>query len=277
MHVHQLGVMQGRLLPKYQGRYQAHPVGYWQREFALAAEFNLKFIEFILDYNDVEANPLSTAAGLDNLSEVIAKSGVGVRSICADYFMEAPLHRAATRDKSALILRGLIEAAPQIGVRDIIIPCVDQASLKTSSDQVELIASLRDFLPLADLNDVNLALETDLGPRDFANLIERFASRRVTVNYDTGNSAASGFRPQEEINAYGHAISEVHIKDRKRGGGSTVLGTGDTNFKEFFRSLDPAAYRGIFIMQAFRDDDGVSIFKSQLEWIKGWLSEWTAK
>ena len=33
-----LGVMQGRLLPKYQERYQAHPVGYWQDEFAVAAE-----------------------------------------------------------------------------------------------------------------------------------------------------------------------------------------------------------------------------------------------
>ena len=32
-----LGVMQGRLVPKYKGRYQAHPVNYWQSEFQLAA------------------------------------------------------------------------------------------------------------------------------------------------------------------------------------------------------------------------------------------------
>ena len=31
-----LGIMQGRLLPKYNGRYQAHPVGYWQKEFEYA-------------------------------------------------------------------------------------------------------------------------------------------------------------------------------------------------------------------------------------------------
>ena len=33
--------MQGRLLPKYKGRYQAHPVGYWQNEFDIAASLNL--------------------------------------------------------------------------------------------------------------------------------------------------------------------------------------------------------------------------------------------
>ena len=43
----------GRLLPKYQGRYQAHPVGYWQDEFPEAANAGLDCIEFILDYNQV--------------------------------------------------------------------------------------------------------------------------------------------------------------------------------------------------------------------------------
>ena len=58
-----LGVMQGRLLPKYQGRYQAHPVGYWQDEFSVAAEVGLDCIEFILDYNQVEENPLFSHSG----------------------------------------------------------------------------------------------------------------------------------------------------------------------------------------------------------------------
>lgn len=39
-----IGVMQGRLLPKYQGRYQAHPVGYWQDEFEIANEIGLDCI-----------------------------------------------------------------------------------------------------------------------------------------------------------------------------------------------------------------------------------------
>ncbi len=37
-----IGVMQGRLLPKYQGRYQAHPVGCWQDEFIVAREVGIE-------------------------------------------------------------------------------------------------------------------------------------------------------------------------------------------------------------------------------------------
>ena len=30
-----IGIMQGRLLPKYKNKYQAHPVGYSKNEFQL--------------------------------------------------------------------------------------------------------------------------------------------------------------------------------------------------------------------------------------------------
>ena len=55
-----IGVMQGRLLPKYKRRYQAHPLGYWQDEFPKAAELGLDCIEFILDYKDADQNQLMT-------------------------------------------------------------------------------------------------------------------------------------------------------------------------------------------------------------------------
>ena len=66
-----IGVMQGRLLPKYKGRYQAHPVGYWQDEFPKAAELGLDCIEFILDYNDAEQNPLDDSGGVQRNSSCL--------------------------------------------------------------------------------------------------------------------------------------------------------------------------------------------------------------
>ena len=62
-----LGVMQGRLLPKYKGRFQAHPLGYWPDEFPIAAEFGLQCIEFIFDFNDYQLNPLWTVDGLKEI------------------------------------------------------------------------------------------------------------------------------------------------------------------------------------------------------------------
>ena len=55
--------MQGRLLPKYKGNYQAHPIGYWQSEFKIAQDIGLDCIEFILDFNKADENPLLKISG----------------------------------------------------------------------------------------------------------------------------------------------------------------------------------------------------------------------
>ena len=83
------------------GRYQAHPIGYWKDEFIIAKEIGLDSIEFILDYNDYMKNPLMSRNGIKEILKIIEQSGVKVRSICADFFMEAPLHSddAKVRDK----------------------------------------------------------------------------------------------------------------------------------------------------------------------------------
>ncbi len=71
-----LGVMEGRLLPKYQGRFQAHPVGYWQGEFSIAADLDLDCIELILAFNDYEINPLLRPDGPEELLRLSEQTGV---------------------------------------------------------------------------------------------------------------------------------------------------------------------------------------------------------
>ena len=103
-------------------------------------------------------------------------------------------------------------------------------------------------------------------------LLSRFQSERVTINYDIGNSASLGYNPVEELNAYGSMISDIHIKDRLLGGGPVVLGEGDADFISFFNKLKEFNYKGPFIMQAYRDENGVEIFKKQLNWIGPFLN-----
>ena len=110
--------------------------------------------------------------------------------------------------------------------------------------------------------------QTDLPPQPFADLLARINSPRVTVNYDIGNSAALGFDPAEEMACYGKQVSDIHIKDRKLGGGSVPLGTGDARFERFFQALEPLNYKGPFIMQAYRDDEGLQMFRTQLDWLR---------
>ena len=266
----ELGIMQGRLLPKYLGRYQAHPLGYWQDEFQIAADLNISSIEFILDFNDADQNPLLTSSGVEEILKISQQTGVNVLSVCADYFMEAPIHH---EDKfisanSKKVLSNLLDNGNLLGVKDIVIPCVDQSSLGNATAVDRLIINLDPLIEKAENLGINLSLETDLNPYDFAALLDKLPSEFVTVNYDTGNSASLGYNPIEEFECYGSRISDIHIKDRKLGGGSVVLGTGDADFNAFFKALGTIHYQGPIIMQAYRDDEGRSIFKQQLDWFK---------
>tara|TARA_B100001057_G_scaffold499219_2_gene609051 strand:- start:4398 stop:5228 length:831 start_codon:yes stop_codon:yes gene_type:complete len=262
------GIMQGRLLPKYQGKYQAHPIGNWQQEFQLANQLGLGCIEFIFDYYESDKNPLLNFDGLKEIRKIEQDSGVKVLSICADYFMEAPLHsdNFDVVEKSLAVLEDLIKKASLIKVKDIVIPCVDQSSLINKKKIDNLIHNIRSIIKTAETSGINICLETDLEPKVFANMLDSIGSKNVTVNYDIGNSAALGYDPIEEFKAYGHRITDLHIKDRLLGGRSVPLGTGNADFSKIFDLLTKYEYRGIMIFQAYRDDEGVKIFKDQLTW-----------
>lgn len=271
----ELGVMQGRLLPKYRGRYQAHPVGYWEEEFDRAKELGLSLVEFILDYDEVEKNPLVSDTGIEQLKSVTARTGVGVKSICADYFMEAPLHGTDGRvAASRAMMSTLLKNAAKLGVEHVVVPCVDQSSLADAAAVDRFVGAMAEFLPLARDGKVNLSLETDLAPAPFRALLERLDSPFVTVNYDIGNSASLGFEPAEELAAYGSRISDIHVKDRVRGGGSVRLGTGNADFDGFFGALGKIGFRGPLILQAYRDDEGLTIFREQLAWLRQRFGGW---
>jgi len=264
-----IGVMEGRLLPKYQGRYQAHPVGYWQDEFGVARELGLDCIEFILDYNDAEQNPLLKEGGIDELQAVIDETGVDVFTVCADYFMEAPLHSEdnVVADQSQKVMLQLLQNCEKLGISDVVVPCVDQSTLDGKEAENRFVERIKPIVVSAEKYGINLSLETDLAPQSFVSLLDRCDSKRVTVNYDIGNSAALGYDPVEELAAYGHRITDIHIKDRVRNGGPVVLGEGDADFDRFFGALKRYDYKGPFIMQAYRDDQGLVVFKEQLDWV----------
>ena len=269
-----LGVMQGRLVEKYLGRYQAHPKNYRKDEFLIAKKLGLDCIEFILDYNDYNQNPLLTKNGIEQIQNISDETGIEIKTICADYFMDAPIHSEDLKvvDQSKKVLLTLINNASKLGVTDIVIPCVDNSSIDESSSSI-FVNHLSQVLEVAENKKINLSLETDLPPESFLSLLDLFDSKRVTVNYDIGNSASLGFNPIEELNCYGNRITDIHIKDRELNGGPVILGQGNADFNVFFNKLKEFNYSGPFIMQAYRDDEGLQIFKEQLEWIKPFLEK----
>ena len=265
-----IGVMQGRLLPKIDGRYQAHPVDKWQDEFLIASDLGLSFIEFILDFDHFESNPLMSSDRCAQIFDLSQKTGVLVKTVCADYFMEAPLHsrNKNTASTSRKVLEILIFNASKIGVTDIVLPLVDQSSVSEPELRKRFVETFNPIVKMLNDANINICLETDLPPVEFAELIANLDSNKITVNYDIGNSASLGYSPADEFLMYGTRISDVHIKDRIFGGLSVPLGDGDADFHAVLRGLAQVNYTGPLIMQAYRDELGIDIFTKQLDWLR---------
>ena len=265
-----IGVMQGRLLPKIDGRYQAHPIDKWQDEFLIASDLGLSFIEFILDFDHFESNPLMSSDRFAQILDLSQKTEVLVKTVCADYFMEAPLHsrNKSTASTSRKVLEILIFNASKIGVTDIVLPLVDQSSVSEPELRKRFIEAFKPIVKMLNDANINICLETDLPPVEFAELIANLDSNKITVNYDIGNSASLGYNPADEFLMYGTRISDVHIKDRIFGGSSVPLGDGDADFHAVLYGLAQVNYTGPLIMQAYRDELGIDIFTKQLDWLK---------
>lgn len=253
-----IGIMQGRLLPALGGKIQCFPAHRWADEFSLAAAAGLESIEWIYEVQGADVNPLASDSGVDALAELSARHGVSVRSVCADYFMDRPLVRATRAEwaERVDVLRWLIERCARARISRVVLPFVDVSAIQTDADRADATAAVQAALPLAEKHQVELHLETSLGPTEFAEFLERLPTAWVCVNYDSGNSASLGYEPREEFAAYGHRVGSIHIKDRVRNGGTVPLGTGDTNFRAVFDGLAAIGFDRPPILQVARGKAG---------------------
>ena len=260
-----IAIMQGRLVPPVDGRIQAFPRENWAEEFPRAAAAGLGGIEWIFDCYGEDVNPIATSVGVAQIKELAAEHGVAVRSVCADYFMERPFVRASGAERAARLetLTHLLEQCAALEARRVVLPFVDESSMRTPKEQAAAAEVLRRALPAAEHAGVKLHLETDLDPQGFRHFLSLVPHPIVKVNYDSGNSASLGYRPREEFAAYGERVGSVHIKDRIRGGSTVPLGTGDTDFEDLFAGLRGLRYSGDFVLQVARGTAG-----EEIEWAR---------
>jgi hexulose-6-phosphate isomerase len=253
-----IGFMQGRLCDQVDGRIQAFPWRDWQLEFALASRHSFGLMEWTLDQDRLNENPLMTPTGRAQIAALCETNGVQVRSLTGDCFMQAPFYKADGAQRQARIvdLENILTACADIGVRYVVVPLVDAGALETPEQETVLKSTLLSLVPRLRAYKMAIVFESDLGPAALARFIGDFPADVFGINYDIGNSASLGHDPTEEIGAYGNRILNVHIKDRVRGGTTVPLGTGNADFTAVFRALRRAEYRGDFILQTARAADG---------------------
>ena len=271
----EIGFMQGRLSPQVDGKIQAFPWEKWREEFSAAEKIGIHLMEWTLDHDRLAENPLMTPEGQAEILALSRKHNVKVVSLTGDIFMQMPFWRVtgAERAKRLAEFEAVAVACAKVGIKFIVVPLVDNGAMTSADEEqavVEAFAKRADWLKAQGLAVV---FECDYPPQKLADFIARFPQTVFGVNYDIGNSAALGYDSAEEIAAYFPRILNVHVKDRKLGGTTVALGTGNAKLAQTIGDLVRRGYRGFYILQTARaaDGDHAGVLARYHEMAAGWI------
>jgi sugar phosphate isomerase/epimerase len=125
-------------------------------------------------------------------------------------------------------------------------------------------AYLEKLLPLAESNDIKLAIENhgDFFLRELDEIIQYFSTPYLGLTLDTGNFLRFDEDPVEAINNFGEKVYIVHAKDLALVNGDgendpkrlgcVPSGTGIIDFSSIFQTLNSIAYTGPILIEVAR-------------------------
>jgi len=253
-----IGFMQGRLSPQVDGKIQAFPWEKWRDEFPAAEKIGISLMEWTLDHDRLFENPLMTAEGQAEIQALSRKHGVGIVSLTGDIFMQMPFWRVAGAERARRLaeFEAVAEGCAKVGIKFIVVPLVDNGAMTNADEEKAVVEEFTKRAEWLKARGLAVVFECDYPAQKLADFIARFPQGVFGINYDIGNSAALGYDSAEEIEAYFPRILNVHIKDRKLGGTTVPLGTGNARLGETLAELVKRGYRGFYILQTARAADG---------------------
>ena len=253
-----IGFMQGRLSPLVDGKIQAFPWNHWRSEFPAASELGVRLMEWTLDHDRLYENPIMTEDGRREIAALGERFHLTVPSLTGDLFMQAPFYKQTGAARAELVadMRAVLEACARLGTRFVIMPLVDGGRIENDAQRDSLFDGLEQIRPFLLDKSMAVVFESDFEPARLARFIEQLDRRAFGVNLDTGNSAALGWNHSEELALYADRILNVHIKDRLLGGTTVPLGEGAADIAGTVAALEKGGYRGNYILQTARADDG---------------------
>jgi hexulose-6-phosphate isomerase len=235
---------------------QEFPWEDWTDEFELALGCGLNCIEWTVDLNKFEINPIFDPNYENLIHQLTQSSGISVESVTLDNFVEAPLHKINAKNnlKSDLKkLEWIVDRVKPHSINTLVLPIVRENGEESEETLDDLCRILANIQPVLDVNNMFLALELELSNNLISRVVESLAGfKNIGFNFDIGNSASLGNDPIREIQLYGEKLFNIHIKDRTYNGSTVPLGSGVARFKLIFQELNRNNYGRNYILQAAR-------------------------
>lgn len=246
------GIMQGRLSKKIDNKIQAFPEKNWKNEFEKANKLGLKYLEWTLDYKNLKKNPIFSKSGRNEIKKLSKYYSIKIYSLTGDCFMQKPFWKIKKNKELVKDLLQIIKSCNSLGIKFIVIPLVDNGSIKKKIEMKNLLNVCNDMIKYLKKYGIRLIFESDLPPLELKKFISLFDKKYFGINYDVGNSASLNYKINDEFKSYGNYIFNIHIKDRKKFGGTVRLGKGNANFKCLFKNLKKIDYKNNLILQTAR-------------------------
>jgi hexulose-6-phosphate isomerase len=253
-----LGIMQGRLSKSLNGKIQEFPKDCWEIEFELANDLGLGAIEWTLDYADYKLNPIFNVKEQTKIKRLQDRYSIKIPSITLDCFVEAPFYKYNELNglKSDIgDLLWIAENLQNLEVNILVLPVVAESGVFTEAYLSKLIECLNSIEKQLSKTKKQIAIECEFNLDYMRTLLGALNPDYFGINFDMGNSASLGHKPEVELSVCSGRIINVHIKDRLLGGHTVKLGSGAVNFQKIAELLNDQGYAGNMILQAARDFD----------------------
>lgn len=268
----QLSITQGRHLRIINRRIQIFPEKNWQNELKLFNLTKLKFIEWVVSWDNFKKNPICQINGYKIINKYLKKNKIKCRSIDLDFIVkENPLKFSKVKIKTFIEKIKIISTnASKIGVKHLIFPFLENSSPSGKLKQNKLILMLnqiREKIP----NKLFILIETDLKPVELLIIIKKMKNK-IFINYDLGNSASKNYNFNEE-KKYFKYVKNIHLKDRIKNSSTVRFGHGNANFKKMFIFLLKNKNNYDFNLQPARSrcNEDIKEIKINIEYIKSLL------
>ena len=126
-----LGFMQGRLVDsEKKNSIQYFPSKNWKKEIILAKKNQIELIEWTINYENINLNPLFNKKKNLLLLQFIKKNSINLESVTCDFFMQKPFFKNRRFNYVLNDLEKVINLSSNLNIKYFIFPLLDNSSIE---------------------------------------------------------------------------------------------------------------------------------------------------